>query len=171
MPETPLHVPLQTLLHFIFPAFRIVLLIPLLFALHVPVVIYTTTQQDNIAQPIPTASSFLLPTELGRRPSNGLSIGADVGKYGTFRHSRASWQVSAPTTRATTPVPSTSPDNKVGGFYTPLNKLLTYSTHQADAKAEVTTEPSWSEIGRRLRRLMPYLWPSKSKYLQFIAVR
>jgi ATP-binding cassette subfamily B (MDR/TAP) protein 6 len=31
-------------------------------------------------------------------------------------------------------------------------------------------DPSWAEIWRRIRRLSPYLWPSRSTYLQLLAV-
>lgn len=31
--------------------------------------------------------------------------------------------------------------------------------------------PTWSELYRRLKRIMPYLWPKDSARLQFLAVR
>ncbi|TFK75330.1 hypothetical protein BDN72DRAFT_954958 [Pluteus cervinus] len=153
IPEDPLHVPLQVLLHFTFPAFRILLLVPLLVSLSVPLVVYTPVRQENnLVEPIPTQSSFLIPTELGHPSSNGLSLGADASKYGTFRSGhRSSWQASLPTTRAGTPAPSTAPDSK-------------------DAKQDVSIEPTWTELWRRIRKLTPYLWPSKSKSLQFLAL-
>ena len=36
---------------------------------------------------------------------------------------------------------------------------------------EVNPDPSWRELGSRLKRITPYLWPSKSVPLQFTAVR
>ncbi len=38
-------------------------------------------------------------------------------------------------------------------------------------KDEIALDPSWGEILHRLRRISPYLWPSKSRALQFLAVR
>lgn len=31
-------------------------------------------------------------------------------------------------------------------------------------------DPSWAEILKRIQRIMPYLWPSKNRYLQLLAV-
>jgi len=41
---------------------------------------------------------------------------------------------------------------------------------QLEAKPEISLEPGWSEIWCRLKRITPYLWPSKSRHLQFLAV-
>ena len=40
----------------------------------------------------------------------------------------------------------------------------------APKEKEVDTDPSWSEILRRLRRITPHLWPKKSRSLQLVAV-
>ncbi|KAJ2937028.1 hypothetical protein H1R20_g54, partial [Candolleomyces eurysporus] len=148
IPENP--IPLQNLLHLGIPAFRVLLLIPLLGSLLSPRVVYTPVPTDDdihIAQP--TASSFLLPPEAGQQNTSSLSgINGDGSKYGTFRTTRSNLQ-SVPQTRAATPVPSTAP--------------------QGEQKPEITLEPSWSEMVARIRRLSPYLWPSGSKYLKFLA--
>ncbi|KAF4567762.1 hypothetical protein EYR40_006769 [Pleurotus pulmonarius] len=154
IPEKDFHLPLDALLHFAFPAFRVLLLVPLSFALFAPRVVYTYTHADEEVEDVPTASSFLLPPESGARPSNGLSYGSDLSgdasKYGTFRASRTTTTLhrSTPTTRATTPVPREA---------------------KPEAKSDIVLDPSWSEIWRRIRRLSPYLWPSKSRPLQGLA--
>ncbi|EEB86618.1 hypothetical protein MPER_16362, partial [Moniliophthora perniciosa FA553] len=39
----------------------------------------------------------------------------------------------------------------------------------AEEKPEITLEPTWGEIWRRIKRLSPYLWPKKSRPLQLVA--
>jgi len=139
---------LQNLLHLAFPALRVLLLFPLLASLLSPRVTYTPVPTTVDPQ---TASSFLLPPEAGHQQSSGLqALSAESSKYGTFNPSRASQNFqSAPVTRTATPAPSTAPDGR-------------------EPKSEISLEPSWSEIFARIRRLTPYLWPSKSRYLQFL---
>lgn len=117
IPENPGGLPLQTLLHLAFPALRVLLLLPLLVCLLSPRTVYTPVPSDDdevrIAQP--TASSFLLPPEAGTQNSSLLSgLNAEGNKYGTFRTTHSNLQ-SAPQTRSTTPVPSTSQGVRVFG--------------------------------------------------------
>ncbi|KAJ2913474.1 hypothetical protein MD484_g6942, partial [Candolleomyces efflorescens] len=148
IPENP--IPLQSLLHLGLPAFRVLLLVPLLGSLLNPRVVYSpVTRDDDIHIAQPTASSFLLPPEAGQpNPSSLSGINGEGSKYGTFRTTRSNLQ-SVPQTRAATPVPSTAP--------------------QGEQKPEITLEPSWSEMVARIRRLSPYLWPTSSRYLKFLA--
>ncbi|KAF9451287.1 hypothetical protein P691DRAFT_787477 [Macrolepiota fuliginosa MF-IS2] len=149
IPETPLQVPIQELLHFAFPAFRVLILVPLLASLSSPRVVYTPIEpEDNSAAPA-TDSTFLLPSDAANRLSSGSPV-TEASKYGTFRDPRSNLQPSAPVTRQGTPVPSTVPD-------------------KVESKPEISLEPSWSEIWQRIKRLVPYLWPSKSRYLQLLA--
>lgn len=151
-PETPPQVPLQELLHFAFPAFRVLLLVPLLASLSSPRVVYTSVETEA-SNPAPaTDTTFLLPSDAGNRLSTSSSptVAPEASKYGTFRGPSSNLHASAPDTRTTTPAPSIGPD-------------------KSEAKPEISLEPGWSEIWRRLKRIMPYLWPSKSRYLQFLA--
>ncbi|GLB37259.1 putative ABC transporter [Lyophyllum shimeji] len=151
-PEFPADVPLTALLHFVFPVLRALLLLPLLAALIFPRTVYDTVQSDEDAEaPAATASSFLLPRGVAQQSTGIPGLPNDASKYGTFRTTRSNLQRSAPTTRAATPAPSTAPDSK------------------SDAKPEISLDPSWCEIWRRIRRLGPYLWPSKNSYLQLLA--
>lgn len=114
----PSHMPIRSLLHLTFPAFRVLLLVPLLVALLVPRVVYTAIQNDgNLEAHPPTQSSFLLSPDSNVQPSTGLSavagLSGDASKYGTFRTARSNLQRSVPTTRAATPAPSTAADPKV----------------------------------------------------------
>ncbi|KAH9058999.1 hypothetical protein EDB87DRAFT_1685095 [Lactarius vividus] len=145
---------IQTLLHFIFPVLRILLLIPLFFALINPLVTYTAITSSEAFEGEPVSTTLLLPPEHGVNTSTGLTVGAANGiKYGTF-HSTASaaTTVSVPTTRPQTPDRGTAKVQSV-----PKDK-------------EVDIDPSWDEIIRRLRRITPYLWPKKSRPLQLIAI-
>lgn len=104
------------------PAFRVLLLLPLLAGLMSPRVTYTPIQSyEDIEQPIPTDSSFLLPPNSGAQPSTGLSPvsgpAEENSKYGTFRTARSDLQPSTPVTRAATPALSTSADLKVQSNY------------------------------------------------------
>ncbi|KAG6891758.1 hypothetical protein C0992_006179 [Termitomyces sp. T32_za158] len=153
IPETPrLNMPVVALLHFAFPILRVLLFVPLLGALLAPRTVYTPIPTDEHLEATPTTSSFLLPAGVNPQSSSHLSgYSNDSTKYGTFGTVRSNLQRSVPATRAATPAPSTGPDLK------------------ADAKPEVSVDPSWSEIWKRIRRLGPYLWPSKDSYLQLLA--
>lgn len=99
-----------------------------------------------------TDTSFLLPSDASRRLSNTSTpiVFPETSKYGTFRDPRSNLHSSAPATRATTPTPS-------------------IGTDKPETKHEISLEPGWSEIWSRLKRITPYLWPSKSRHLQFLA--
>lgn len=107
-----LPITIQTLLHLVFPAFRVLLLVPLFFALVLPRVVYTPLDADD-DDVSPNASSFLLPAG-NAPPSTGLSavpgLSAEATKYGTFRSAHPAIPPSGATTRAHTPVPSTRRD-------------------------------------------------------------
>ncbi|KAJ3574661.1 hypothetical protein NP233_g1629 [Leucocoprinus birnbaumii] len=114
-PENPPRIPLQESLHFAFPAFRVLLLIPLLASLSSPRVVYTSVETETSNSALATDTTFLLPPGASRlSTASSPTVVPEAGKYGTF-------------------------------------------------------QPGWTEIWRRLKRIMPYLWPSKSRYLQFLA--
>ncbi|KAJ4468248.1 mitochondrial half-size ABC transporter [Lentinula aciculospora] len=145
----PSSLSLVMLLHFAFPVFRIVLLLPLLTSLLTPRVVYTSVPAEGGAEETTADTSLLLPE--ASQTSTGLlavPIPSEHAKYGTFLPTRFTLQQSTPTTRAPTPAPSQT----------------------VTEKPEVPLEPSWSELMQRLKRLSPYLWPSKSHSLQLIAV-
>jgi len=112
---------------------------------------------DAVDESAPGETSLLLPAEEGAAPSTGLApVSAEMSKYGTFRPSvRSTLHASGPTTRSHTPAPST---NQVAG------------TKGKEPKEEIALEPSWTEILARLKRISPYLWPSKSYSLQVLAM-
>ncbi|KJA27744.1 hypothetical protein HYPSUDRAFT_130746 [Hypholoma sublateritium FD-334 SS-4] len=154
--QTPPVFSIRTLVHVLFPAFRIVLLLPLLVGLLSPRVIYSSVGSfDDVESPEPTTSTFLLPPGIGSQPSAGLSgvsaINGEGSKYGTFRTTRSNLQTSTPVTRAATPSPSTAPTDA-----------------KANLKPEISLEPSWGELWVRIRRLGPYLWPKNDRWLQFL---
>lgn len=49
--------------------------------------------------------------------------------------------------------------------------LIAFSFQPSTKEKEINLDPSWGELWTRLRRITPYLWPSKSRGLQVIAVR
>lgn len=107
-------------LHFVFPAFRILLLAPLVAALLFPRVAFEPIQNGDEAGP--TDTSLLLPAGDAATPSTGLSpVSAEMSKYGTFRPTRSLLQVSGPTTRTHTPAPSHSRASPSKGKVSVLN--------------------------------------------------
>ncbi len=98
--------PTVYLLHFTFPSFRVLLLVPLLFALAFPRIAYVPVETPD--EEAPTDTSLLLPAQDAVVPSAGLSpFSAEASKYGTFRSGRTLNTASSPTTRTHTPAPST----------------------------------------------------------------
>ncbi|ETW80963.1 ABC transporter [Heterobasidion irregulare TC 32-1] len=146
---------LFTLLHLVFPAFRVLLLVPLFFAFISPRVTYSAVSVNG-AEPGPTSTSLLLPPEAGASLSTGLNASpVDGSKYGTFRSTGSTnLTASGPTTRAHTPDPA--------------SRILPLKP--STKEKEINLDPSWGELWTRLRRITPYLWPSKSRGLQMIAL-
>ncbi|KIY66216.1 mitochondrial half-size ABC transporter [Cylindrobasidium torrendii FP15055 ss-10] len=151
--KAPSKLPLQVILHFLIPVARVLVLLPLLITVLSPRVVYTpVAQAENGHGHEATESSFLLPPSAAQNASTGLLAVPGLSestKYGTFRQGRPVSQASSSNTRPSSPAPS-------------------HST--TGPKTEVSVEPSWGETVARLRRLSPYLWPSKSKALQGVAV-
>ena len=139
---------IPAVLHIAFPAFRILLLIPLFLALHYPRVEFAPVENAEEREAQPTASSFLIAPQPIRASAGLNSLSA---KYGTFSD-RSLAPSSTPSTRAPTPVPQHAGPSK------------------KKQKDEVTYNPSWSEFRQRLKNITPYLWPSRSKPLQAVAV-
>ncbi|KAL7281143.1 hypothetical protein ACG7TL_004451 [Trametes sanguinea] len=141
------------LLHLAFPAFRVLLLVPLFFALLFPRITYVPVETAD--EEAPTDTSLLLPAQAAAATSAGLSpLSAEASKYGTFRSGRSVGASSGPTTRTHTPAPST--------IRVPPPKAQ-------EAKEDIALDPSWREIFARIKHIAPYLWPSKSVALQFLA--
>jgi hypothetical protein len=104
----PLTIP--ALLHLVFPALRVLLLVPLFFGLVLPRIVYTPVNtEDDTGSYDPTDSTFLLPAG-DAPPSTGLSsvpgLSGEASKYGTFRSAHPAVPPSGPVTRAHTPAPS-----------------------------------------------------------------
>ncbi|EKM54007.1 uncharacterized protein PHACADRAFT_257573 [Phanerochaete carnosa HHB-10118-sp] len=150
---------IRALVHLVFPAFRVLLEIPLLAGLANPRVSYLPVQNGGDEE-VPTSTSLLLPADHGAAPSTGLSpLAAEASKYGTFGTSRSAIPTaSSPTTRAPTPVGS--------HIRIPRGKQ---SGSKGAEKEEIPLDPSWRELLRRFLNIAPYLWPSKSRPLRLLA--
>ncbi|EPQ57486.1 hypothetical protein GLOTRDRAFT_120643 [Gloeophyllum trabeum ATCC 11539] len=157
IPELPLKINLPALLHLVFPALRVLFLVPLLFALVYPRVVYTPVSfGETVHTAAPDSSSLLLSAEEGATTSTGLSpVTAKTSQYGTFRSGRSITASSGPTTRTNTPARS--------------DVQLPTVKSDAGEKQDVNLDPSWREIWKRLGRITPYLWPTKSFALQLLA--
>ncbi|KAJ7782869.1 mitochondrial half-size ABC transporter [Mycena metata] len=135
----------------IFPALRVLAGSVLVAALASPRIVYKAVSQDENEESSATDASFLLPP-----PSTGLSpvsaLPADSTKYGTFRTPRSGLAQSTPATRVASPSPPEGTDVKSG------------------QKPDIALDPSWGEIWRRISRIVPYLWPSKSRPLQLLVL-
>ncbi|KAJ6558561.1 mitochondrial half-size ABC transporter [Mycena vulgaris] len=135
----------------LFPSFRVLAGPILVAALYSPRVVYKAVAQDENGDSVATGASFLLPP-----PSTGLSplsaLPSDSSKYGTFRTPRSGLAQSNPATRVPSPL---------------RPEVVDFKTNE---KPDVSLDPSWSEIWRRISRLAPYLWPSKSRSLQLLVL-
>ncbi|CAK5265361.1 unnamed protein product [Mycena citricolor] len=138
----------QETVQVIFPILRVFSGTVLVFALSSPRIVYKAVTQDQAPESSIAEESSLLPA-----PSTGLSpVSAEAAsKYGTFGVAPSETSLN-PTTRGPSPMRADVADSK---------KL---------ASSEVSLDPSWREIWRRLARLSPYLWPSKSRSLQLLVV-
>jgi hypothetical protein len=156
------------LLHFTLPLLRILLLVILFFALINPVVTYTTvTSADEVREDQPTATSLLLSTQEYVNPISGLGLTVHR-TYGTLTET-----TNSPVQRA----PSLEPPDHVASkikvhLYTPSlsSGLLILPPQSAPKEKEVDTDPTWSEILRRINHITPYLWPKRNRSLQLFAV-
>ncbi|KAJ7078899.1 hypothetical protein B0H15DRAFT_859656 [Mycena belliarum] len=135
----------------LFPAFRVLAGFVLVVALASPRIVYKSVAHNESEGFTATDGSSLLPP-----PSTGLSplsaLPSDSTKYGTFRTPRSGLAQSNPATRVPSPLRPETPDVK------------------SSEKPEISLDPSWSEIWRRISRLAPYLWPSKSRSLQLLVL-
>lgn len=91
--------------------------------------------------------SLFTPTTQEVDPSSAALTTDFQSRYGTFN---------------TTPA-VTNPPSPVNGSHSALPK-------KPDPKEEISLDPSWSELARRIRRLGPYLFPSNNRPLQGLAV-
>ncbi|KAJ7755708.1 mitochondrial half-size ABC transporter [Mycena maculata] len=135
----------------LFPSIRVLAGAILVVALSSPRIVYKAVSQNESEGGPTTDASFLLPP-----PSTGLSplsaLPTDSTKYGTFRTPRSGLAQSNPATRGPSPLRSEGSDSK------------------QTEKPEISLDPSWTEMWRRISRLAPYLWPSKSRSLQFLVL-
>ncbi|KAI0036897.1 hypothetical protein K488DRAFT_40032 [Vararia minispora EC-137] len=145
----PFPISIYNLLYFLFPILRLLILVPLTFALVSPVVTYAAVETAGDAEPQPTTS--LLVPETTTLESGVAADAANGVKYGTFRSTTS----AAPTTNSVAP---TRPETPIPPTAKSLNKSV------------VNLDPSWREIGSRLKHIIPFLWPSKSVGLQLVAV-
>ncbi|KAK7057401.1 ABC transporter protein [Favolaschia claudopus] len=128
----------------VFPAIRVLSGSVLVAALASPRIVYKAVSHQDSEEGTATEASLLIPP-----PSTGLSplsaLPTDASKYGTFRPPRSGLAESTPSTRLASPM-----------------------RPEPAEKPEITLDPSWSEIWRRISRLAPYLWPHKSRFLQLL---
>lgn len=103
----------RNLVHVVFPAFRVLVLLPLLATLSSPRTEYTRvpTYQD-VEQPEPTLASLLAPTASANQSTGLLHVNGESSKYGTFHVPRSTLQASVPGTRASTPAPTGAAESK-----------------------------------------------------------
>jgi ATP-binding cassette subfamily B (MDR/TAP) protein 6 len=156
------------LLHFTLPILRILLLVILFFALINPVVTYTTvTSADEVREDQPTSTSLLLSTPEYVNPPSGL--GLTVRRtYGTLDET-----TNSPVQRAPSPnVPDHVASKIQVRLYAPLlsNGLLIPRLQSVPKEKDADTDPTWSELFRRIGHIAPYLWPKKNRTLQLLAV-
>ena len=171
------------LLHCLFLVLRLLVLIPLYPSLAYPRVRYVPAadiqNSDILAANEDTA--LLAPPEEGAIPSQGLAPASiqDRGRYGTFSSRRSN---GGSATGTHTPALSENAESPqvvsaiifritIPSDVTYFQLLKPGQSSKADESIPRADTPSWSEMWRRLKHISPYLWPKKSFYLQFLAVR
>ncbi|CUA70460.1 ATP-binding cassette sub-family B member 6, mitochondrial [Mus musculus] [Rhizoctonia solani] len=149
IPETPTPVPpvgIAPAVHFGLTVFRALVLIVLFPTLFFPRTVYEPVEQNGSGTQN-GETSLLIPAAAAASAETSAGLAAPKAKYGTFNAAPS----TAPPSRAHTPAPS------IGGPSSSANDRTS------------RTELTWSEIGARLKRLAPYLWPHKSFGLQLLA--
>ncbi|CAE7126377.1 unnamed protein product [Rhizoctonia solani] len=149
VPDTPNPVPavgIAPAVHFGLTVFRALVLIILFPALFFPRTVYEPVEQNGSA-PQNGETSLLIPAAAAASAETSAGLAAPKAKYGTFNPNPS----TAPPSRTHTPAPS------IGGPSSSANDRTS------------RTELTWSEIGARLKRLAPYLWPHKQFGLQLLA--
>ncbi|TDL26049.1 hypothetical protein BD410DRAFT_764367 [Rickenella mellea] len=162
IPERPPQLSVPALLHGVFPVLRLLVLIPLYFAISYPRISYVPgsdiRESENGAA---EDTGLLVPIDQSAIPSQGLS----PTQYGTFPTSRSAAPTTGSNTRAHTPTPS---DDAEGSQTVKPPRLSTkFPTKGSEAKSE---SPTWREQMRRLRKIIPYLWPKRNVSLQLLAL-
>lgn len=118
-----------------------------------------------------SAPSLLRSTETAFHSSSGLL--APKPLYGTFTPG------AQPSTQQTSRVPSPDSPSSPGaagisGHATPTKKPKVPRSGASGAGGatgtEVSLDPTWREMGQRIRRLLPHLWPRGSFKLESLAL-
>ncbi|KAG8933356.1 hypothetical protein FRC01_009681 [Tulasnella sp. 417] len=160
IPETPLPPGLiwAPFLHISLSAFRLLVLIVLVPVLWKPVTTYVVTsdRESSEATAVGEPSGVHGDGEHAASESAGESSGLlapvpkKAGQYGTFLPPPS----TAPSIHSSSPGPSSEHG---------------VSIKPKPIKEKAPEDASWRETFTKLRRLLPYLWPSKSFKLQFLA--
>ncbi|KAF8520373.1 hypothetical protein BU17DRAFT_46726 [Hysterangium stoloniferum] len=147
------HINLPNTLHFGLVVFRVICLSILFPGLLYPRTSYVPASHNGEEA---NASTNLL----GAPPLHGSS------QYGTFPSSP---QTPHDITRTHSPVPQDGAPSSANPQVNPPRPGAP-GPLKPNPRKEVDEDPTWKELGRRLRRLTPYLWPKKDRGLQFLAL-
>ncbi|KAL5484932.1 HMT1 [Sanghuangporus weigelae] len=169
IPEAPARINFPILIHMLFPAFRLLVLIPLYVVLAYPRVNYVPasevrqTNGSTVAVADESTSLLAPAAEEGTLANQGLRLGPDPqSAYGTFRSTRSLVPTTSTPTRSHTPVPSVNQD---------VIQTIKASSSKVNGTSDAARleEPTWGEVWRRIKKLTPYLWPKNNVWLQFLA--
>ena len=142
-------------LHFGLVILRVLFLTVLVPALYFPRISYVPADRDVAGEDADVSTNLLV--------SSSLSVSA--GQYGTFASSP---HTPLNVTRTHTP----TPDNASSSANPQVNPppAAAPGPLKPNPRKEVSEDPTWSELGQRLGKLAPYLWPKKDRGLQILAV-
>jgi ATP-binding cassette subfamily B (MDR/TAP) protein 6 len=146
------HVNLPNALHFGLVVFRVICLSILFPGLFYPRIAYELASRN--AEEANASTNLIAPALLGS------------SQYGTFVPSP---QTPQDITRTHSPAPQDGVPSSANPQVSPPCPGAP-GPLKPNPRTEVDEDPTWSEIGRRLRKLTPYLWPKKDRSLQFLAV-
>jgi hypothetical protein len=143
-------------LHFALVVLRVLFLTVLVPALYFPRISYVPAVR-NVASEDTDASTNLLVSS---------SLAVSTSQYGTFASSP---QTPLNITRTHTPSPLDNAPSSANPQVNPPPAAAP-GPLKPNPRRQVSEDPSWSELGQRLRKLTPYLWPKKDRGLQILAV-
>ena len=157
VPEIPsddrLNVP--NALHFLAVVLRLLFLLVLVPALYLPRISYVPVSRNVTSENANASSRLLVPSAV---PA--------ASPYGTFNSSPQTPFI----TRTHTPTPVDGAPSSANPQVNPPPAAAP-TPLKPNPRREVSEDPTWREVGQRLRKLAPYLWPKKDRGLQILAVR
>lgn len=143
-------------LHFALVVLRVLFLTVLVPTLFLPRISYVPAVRNAASEDADASTNLLVSS----------SLAVSSSQYGTFASSP---QTPLNITRTHTPSPLDNAPSSANPQVNPPPAAAP-GPLKPNPRRQISEDPSWSELGQRLGRLAPYLWPKKDRGLQILAV-